>query len=120
MKKLFLSCILLFCNNLFPDNQTVQTVQEDKDLELLQEALEIVASMSENIANLAIQNKTKTGSAEMTKQEAIALVKKITDFVMVILKKSRQKKTKRTIRLHTQEELNEIIQHIADEILRKI
>lgn len=119
MKKFFLSCILLISCNAIGNNQIKQTTSKDKDLELLQEALEIVASMSDNIANLAIQHKTKTGSPEMTKQEAIALVEKITDLVVVIIKKTRQKKNSRAIILHTQDELNQIIEYVADEILTK-
>ncbi len=120
MKKIFLNCMLLISCNAIANNQIKQTISQDKDLEILQEALEIVASMSDNIANLAIQHKTKTGSPEVTKQEAIALIEKITDLVVVIIKKTRQKKNSRAIILHTQDELDLIINKIADEIFEKI
>jgi hypothetical protein len=100
--------------------QPQQITESDKDMELLQEALEIVASMSDNIANLAIQYKTKTNSPEITKQEAVALVEKITDLVIVAIKKARNKKISRNIALHTQEELTAMINQIADKILEKI
>jgi hypothetical protein len=121
MKKLFLSFTLLFCTHITPSNQAELTIAEDKDLELLQQALEIVASMSDNIANLAIQHKTKINSPEMTKQEAIALIEKITGLVIIVIKKARLKKNPtKKIFLYTQEELSEIIEQIADEILEKV
>lgn len=119
MKKIFLTTILCFSLNLFCADEPTIINHNDKDLELLQEALEIVGSMSDNIANLIIQNKTNTSSPEMTKKEALALIEKITDFVIVVLKKSRHKKSSKQIPLHSQEDLQIMIDHLADEIIRK-
>jgi len=120
MKKLLLSFMLLISLNIFSDSEAAQIICEDKDLELLQEALDIVASMSDNIANLAIQHKIKTNSPEMTKQEAVILIKKITDLVIVVMKKTKNKKNKKNIAIHNQEYLNLIIDKLADELLKKI
>ena len=118
MKKLLFLQIALFVScNLFSTEYTLE-MDNNKDLELFEEALEIVASMSENIANLAIQNKAKINSPEMTKKEAVELVEKITKIVIIALKKTKQKKNRRKIFLYSQEELNAIVDQIADKVLQ--
>ena len=114
---LFLQIALFVSCNLFSTEYTLE-MDNNKDLELLEEALEIVASMSENIANLAIQNKAKINSPEMTKKEAVELVEKITKIVIIALKKTKQKKNRRKIFLYSQEELNAIVDQIADKVLQ--
>lgn len=118
MKKLFLAIIFLCTAVIFSDEQNKQDV--DEDFALLQEAIEIVASMSENIANLAIQHKTESATPEITKQECLALVQKMTAFVVTILKKQRLKKKSRKIFIHSSENFNQELDHIAQDIWNKI
>ena len=120
MKKLFLSCMLLISCNAVVNNQTEKTIPQDKDLELIQEALEIVASMSDNIANLVIQHKNDTNAPEVTKKECVALVQKMTSLVLTILKKQKLKKSSRKINLYSSDSFEERIEHIAQDIFYKV
>ena len=80
----------------------------------------IIESMYDNIANLTKKKKTKTGSTEMTKQEAVALVQKITDLVIIVIKKTKNKKNNRTLMLYSPEDLAAMIDEIVNQILEKI
>ena len=116
-KNLILSISLLYSICIFSEEQ-IQN--QDEDFALLQEAIEIVASMSDNIANLVIQHKIEANSAELTKQECIALIQKMTSFVVIILKKQKLKKISKKIILYSSENIQEQIDHIAENIFYKI
>ncbi len=117
MKKLFVAIILLCTTSIFSDEQNKQI---DEDFALLQEAIEIVASMSDNIANLVIQHKTESTTPEITKQECIALVQKMTAFVLTILQKQKLKKMTRKVFIYSSENFNQELDHIAEDIFYKI
>ena len=117
MKKKFI-IIFLFCTTFLFSNE--QLTQTDEDFALLQEAIEIVASMSDNIANLVLQHKTDTNSPELTKEECLALVQKMTSFVIIILKKQKLKRKSRKIYLYDDKSFQEQLNHIAEGILYKI
>jgi hypothetical protein len=117
MKKVFIATILLCTTFIFSDEPSKQT---DEDFALLQEAIEIVASMSDNIANLVIQHQIESNTPEITKQECIALIQKMTAFVVTILKKQKLKKNSRKIFICSSENFNQELDHIAQDILYKI
>jgi len=116
MKNIILSISLLYSLCIFSEDP-IQN--QDEDFALLQEAIEIVASMSDNIANLVIQHKTEANSPELTKQECVALVQKMTSFVIMILKKQKLKKLSRKINLYTSENVQAQLEDIAQDIFYK-
>jgi hypothetical protein len=120
MKKLIIIYTLLTSYHLFSDNVVAKIEVQDQDLQFLKEALDIVGSMTDNIANIVIQNKTNTNSPEATKQEVVALIRKITDFVVVFMKKTKNKKPTKSIPLYSQEEFTAMVNKIVDDVLEKI
>lgn len=118
MKKILVCSIVLLASQLFFSEDQLQ--QPDEDFALLQEAIEIVASMSDNIANLVIQHKNDTNAPEVTKKECVALVQKMTSLVLTILKKQKLKKSSRKINLYSSDSFEERIEHIAQDIFNKV
>ncbi|MBI2344512.1 hypothetical protein HYV10_00370 [Candidatus Dependentiae bacterium] len=117
MKKIIITLCLLSYISIF-SSEHINYPEED--FALLQEAIEIVASMSDNIANLVIEHKNDTHAPELTKQECLALVQKMTSFVLIILKKQKLKKASRKIHIYTSENLKIELDHIAENIFYKI
>ncbi len=118
MKRNFITILLLCITSIFCSD--FDNRQQEEDFALLQEAIEIVASMSDNIANLAIQYKTDTNSPELTKQECVALIEKITAFVVTILKKQKLKKSCRKITLYNSDNFHEQIDELAQQIVSEV
>lgn len=116
MKKLIMSIILLYSCFVIPS----EALSPEEDFALLQEAIEIIGSMSDNIANIATQYKNDTNSTEITKDECVNIVKKLTAFVVIMLKRKKLKKASRAINLYSPEDIDAAFDHLGQELLNKI
>lgn len=102
--------ILMLCNGANPE-PVVPDVEK--------EALELVATISENIADLIIDHK-KNHDPQITKQRTIELIKSVSQAISLCIKQSKSNAARKAVPLHDQQLVDAIIEHIAKHMIEQI
>lgn len=112
MKRIFLILLSAFAHGNL-------TASEPTSIDIQKEAIDIVAAISENLADLIIHHK-KTTDPEITKQHSVELVKNIAQAIALCIKNAKNKQATRQISCYDQETIDATIEHIANNITKLI
>lgn len=85
-----------------------------------QDAVLLVTELSEHLADLIIHHKSNVQDPEKTKEYSIKIVRKMAEIIAECIQRIKMRKTTKSMVLHDEESMNELIEKIGLEIERRV